>query len=449
MADERIDMIARHILANHDNKTAGRKFCSLFTVQSIPMLVKYYDAFKSLNHDLKIAAVYTFQDNEDLSGKEEHSRDSLERIIDDYNNMFPDENLKYSTDTFQAYFKDLSNRLKNAELDIVIVVNMFLTGFDSKPLNTLYVDKNLKYHGLVQAFSRTNRIYDSTKQHGNVVCYRNLKKDTDDAICLFSQTDSTDVVLMKDYSHYMKLFKEKLANLYTIAPTVESIDEIQDENEKKSFVEAFRDLTKQLVKLKTFTEFEFDEEKLGISAQKYEDYKSKYLGIYDQVRKAEKTSILVDIDFGIELMQTDKINVSYILNLIRNISFDSKEKAKSDVEKIKKLLDKADNDNLRLKADLLREFLDKVVPKATKEDSMDELFNNFLEDKRTNEIIEFSKEVELEGEKVKGFITEYEYSGKLDGSEIKDSVSGGLLKKKKLADKIKSFIVDNVNKFTF
>ena len=449
MADERIDMIARHILANHDNKTAGRKFCSLFTVQSIPMLVKYYDAFKSLNHDLKIAAVYTFQDNEDLSGKEEHSRDSLERIIDDYNNMFPDENLKYSTDTFQAYFKDLSNRLKNAELDIVIVVNMFLTGFDSKPLNTLYVDKNLKYHGLVQAFSRTNRIYDSTKQHGNVVCYRNLKKDTDDAICLFSQTDSTDVVLMKDYSHYMNLFKEKLTNLYAIAPTVESIDEIQDENEKKSFVEAFRDLTKQLVKLKTFTEFEFDEEKLGISAQKYEDYKSKYLGIYDQVRKAEKTSILVDIDFGIELMQTDKINVSYILNLIRNISFDSKEKAKSDVEKIKKLLDKADNDNLRLKADLLREFLDKVVPKATKEDSMDELFNNFLEDKRTNEIIEFSKEVELEGEKVKGFITEYEYSGKLDGSEIKDSVSGGLLKKKKLADKIKSFIVDNVNKFTF
>ena len=449
MADERIDMIARHILANHDNKTAGRKFCSLFTVQSIPMLVKYYDAFKSLNHDLKIAAVYTFQDNEDLSGKEEHSRDSLERIIDDYNNMFPDENLKYSTDTFQAYFKDLSNRLKNAELDIVIVVNMFLTGFDSKPLNTLYVDKNLKYHGLVQAFSRTNRIYDSTKQHGNIVCYRNLKKDTDDAICLFSQTDSTDVVLMKDYSHYMKLFKEKLANLYTIAPTVESIDEIQDENEKKSFVEAFRDLTKQLVKLKTFTEFEFDEEKLGISAQKYEDYKSKYLGIYDQVRKAEKTSILVDIDFGIELMQTDKINVSYILNLIRNISFDSKEKAKSDVEKIKKLLDKADNDNLRLKADLLREFLDKVVPKATKDDSMDELFNNFLEDKRTNEIIEFSKEVELEGEKVKGFITEYEYSGRLDGSEIKDSVSGGLLKKKKLADKIKSFIVENVNKFTF
>lgn len=449
MADERIDMVARHIIANHDNKTAGRKFCSLFTVQSIPMLVKYYDAFKSLDHDLKIAAVYTFQDNEDLSGKEEHSRDSLERIIDDYNNMFPDENLKYSTDTFQVYFKDLSNRLKNAELDIVIVVNMFLTGFDSKPLNTLYVDKNLKYHGLVQAFSRTNRIYDSTKQHGNIVCYRNLKKDTDDAICLFSQTDSTDVVLMKDYNHYMKLFKEKLVNLYAIAPTVESIDEIQDENEKKSFVEAFRDLTKQLVKLKTFTEFEFDEEKLGISAQKYEDYKSKYLGIYDQVRKAEKTSILVDIDFGIELMQTDKINVSYILNLIRNISFDSKEKAKSDVEKIKKLLDKADNNNLRLKADLLREFLDKVVPKATKDDSMDELFNNFLEDKRTNEIIEFSKEVELEGEKVKGFITEYEYSGRLDGSEIKDSVSGGLLKKKKLADKIKSFIVENVNKFTF
>ena len=207
MADERIDMIANHIIANHDNKTAGRKFCSIFTVQSIPALIKYYDAFKKINHNLKIAGVYTFQDNEDLEGKEEHSRDSLERIIADYNRLYPEENLDYSTDTFQGYFKDLSNRMKNAEIDIVLVVNMFLTGFDSKPLNTLYVDKNLKYHGLIQAFSRTNRVYDATKPYGNVVCYRNLKKDVDDAICLFSNTDNTDVVLMQDYEHYMNLFK--------------------------------------------------------------------------------------------------------------------------------------------------------------------------------------------------------------------------------------------------
>ena len=123
---------------------------------------------------------------------------------------------------------------------------------------------------------------------------------------------------------------------------------------------------------------EFNEETLGISEETYEDYKSKYLGIYEKVRDSEKTSILVDIDFGIELMHTDKINVSYILNLIRNIDFDTEEKVKKDVEKIKRLLDKADNDNLRLKADLIREFLDKVVPKATKDQSMDELFNDFM-----------------------------------------------------------------------
>lgn len=449
MDDERIDLIAKHIIKNHDKKTNGRKFCSLLTVQSIPMLIKYYDKFKELDHDLKISAVFSFQDNEDLSDKVEHSRDSLERIIKDYNNMFKEENLKYSTDTFQAYFKDLSCKLKNAELDIVIVVNMFLTGFDSKPLNTLYVDKNLKYHGLVQAFSRTNRVYDRTKPYGNVVCYRNLKKETDDAICLFSKTDTTDVVLMQDYNHYMELFKERLKALKEIAPTIESVDKIEDENEKKKFIEAFRDLTNQLTKLKTFTEFEFKEDILGISQQKYEDYKSKYLGIYDKVKKEEKTSILADIDFGIELMHTDKINCSYILNLIRDIDFKSEENIKKDVAKIRKLIDKADNENLRLKSDLIREFLDKVVPKMTKEDSVDEEFNDFIEEKRVEEILNLSKEVEIEGEKVKEFITEYEYSGKIDGSKIKDSLGGGLLKKKKLANKIKDFIIEHVNKFTF
>ena len=218
---------------------------------------------------------------------------------------------------------------------------------------------------------------------------------------------------------------------------------------KKSFVEAFRDLTKQLTKLKTFTEFEFNEEELGMSAQTYEDYKSKYFRIYDAVKNSEKVSILVDIDFCIELMQTDKINVAYILNLIRNINFDTEDKVKTDIAKIKKLIDNADNDNLRLKADILREFLDKVVPKATKEDSMDELFNDFIEEKRVNEIIEFSKEVELEGEKVKAFITEYEYSNQIDGAKIKDTVTGTFLKKRKLTEKIKKFIVNHVGKFTF
>ncbi|WP_300351550.1 type I restriction endonuclease subunit R [Clostridium sp.] len=449
MNDERIENIAKDIIKNHDKKTSGRKFCSLLTVKNISMLVKYYDTFKSLDHDLKIAAVFAYDDNENLDGKCEHSRESLERIISDYNNMFKEEDLNFSTDTFPEYFKSLSKKLKNAEIDIVIVVNMFLTGFDSKPLNTLYVDKNLKYHGLVQAYSRTNRVLDATKPYGNIVCYRNLKKETDEAICLFSKTDSTDVVLMESFDHYLNLFKEKLNRLYEVAPTIEYIDCMQDEVEKKDFVEAFRELTKQLTKLKTFVKFEFDEKELGISEQKYEDYKSKYFTIYEGVKNSEKTSILVDIDFGIELMHTDKINVNYILNLIRNIDFDTKDKTISDVEKIKKLLDNADNENLRLKSDLIREFLDKVIPNATKEDSIDEMFNNFLETKRVDEIETFSEEVELDKSKMKEYVSEYEFSGRIDGSEIKDNLKGGLLKKKRLSEKIKSFIVDHVRKFNF
>ena len=365
--------------------------------------------------------------------------------------MFKDEDLNFSTDIFPEYFKSLSKKLKNAELDIVIVVNMFLTGFDSKPLNTLYVDKNLNYHGLLQAFSRTNRVLDGTKQHGNIVCYRNLKKETDEAICLFSKSDSTDVVLMESFDYYLNLFQEKLNKLYEVAPTIQSIDCMQDEVEKKEFVEVFRDLTNQLTKLKTFVDFEFNEEKIGLDEQKYEDYKSKYFAIYESVKAdgEEKTSILNDIDFCIELMHTDKINVHYILNLIRDIDFDSKEKTNGDIEKIKKLLENASNEDLRLKSELIKEFLDKVIPNLTKDDSIDETFNNFIEFKREDEINNFSNDIEIDKVKMQEYVSEYEFSGRIDGSAIKDNLSGGLLKKKRLSDRIKTFILDHVKKFSF
>src|SRR5699024_7946745 len=176
MADERIDLVANNIISIHNAKTKNKKYTAIFTVQSIPMLIKYYDRFKEINHDLKIAGIFSFGANEDSEAREEHSRDSLERMITDYNKMF---DTNYSTDTFQSYFSDVSKKVKTAKIDILIVVNMFLTGFDSKTLNTLYVDKNLKYHDLVQAYSRTNRVEEDTKPYGNVVCYRNLKKNTD------------------------------------------------------------------------------------------------------------------------------------------------------------------------------------------------------------------------------------------------------------------------------
>ncbi len=231
MDDERISQIAQDIIRNHNKKTKDRQYTAIFAVESIEMLVKYYDKFKELDHNLKITGIFSYGANEDAEGKDEHSRDSLERIIKDYNGMF---DTKYSTDTFQGYFANVSKKVKSGQIDILIVVNMFLTGFDSKTLNTLYVDKNLVYHSLIQAYSRTNRVYKSTKPYGNIVCYRNLKKKTDEAIKLFSLTDNANEVLMKSYNHYLKAFKESVLNLYKIVPRPEDVDFIEGEKEKKN-----------------------------------------------------------------------------------------------------------------------------------------------------------------------------------------------------------------------
>ncbi|WP_099188515.1 type I restriction endonuclease subunit R [Tepidibacter mesophilus] len=448
MSDERISLVAEHIVQNHSSKTRNKEYTAIFTVQSIPMLIKYYDKFKKINHNLKIAGIFTFGANEDSEGRDEHSRDSLERMIKDYNGIY---DTNYSTDTFSSYFADVSRKVKNAQIDILLVVNMFLTGFDSKTLNTLYVDKNLKYHDLLQAFSRTNRVQKATKPYGNIVCYRNLKQKTDEAICLFSQTHSTDTVLMESYEYYLDLFKDELSRLYKLAQTPEDVDSLQSEDDKKKFIVSFRELSKALVKLQTFTDFEFKEDDLGISEQGYQDFKSKYFLMYESVKRGEgeKTSVLNDIDFGIELMHTDKINVSYIMNLIRSIDLsDNKQKA-IDMKHILSELDRADNEELRLKVDLLKSFLNKVVPELTPEDSIDNAYDEFEDKKREEEVENFSNEVGLDKNHIKTYISEYEYSGLIDQKEISDNIKAPLLKKRKLIKKVKDFIYDHVRKFNF
>lgn len=446
MSDERISIVAEHIIKNHPLKTRNMEYTAIFTVQSIPMLIKYYDKFKELDHNLKIAGIFTFGANEESEGKDEHSRDSLERMITDYNSIF---DTNYSTDTFSSYFADVSKRVKTAQIDILLVVNMFLTGFDSKTLNTLYVDKNLKYHDLLQAFSRTNRVQKATKPYGNIVCYRNLKKNTDEAICLFSQTHSTDTVLMESYDYYLNLFRTELKRLYDLVAAPSDVDLLESEEDKKKFIIAFRELSKALVKLQTFTDFEFDEEELRISEQTYQDFKSKYFLIYDSVKRGEdeKTSILADIDFSIELMHTDKINVAYIMNLIRNIDLNNKEKREKDIKHIITELDRADNEELRLKVDLLKSFLQKVVPNLTPDDSIDDAYSEFEEVQRKEEIEQFAYEVGLESEVIKEHVSEYEYCGLVNHKEISDAISGPFLKKKKAVQKIKDFIVEHVQKY--
>lgn len=447
MSDERISLVAEHVIKNHSAKTRNMKYTSIFTVQSIPMLIKYYDKLKKLNHDLKIAGIFTYGANEDFEGRDEHSRDSLEGMISDYNGIF---DTSYSTDTFSNYFSDVSKRVKKAQIDILLVVNMFLTGFDSKTLNTLYVDKNLKFHDLIQAYSRTNRVEKVTKPYGNIVCYRNLKKNTDDAIRLFSQTHNTDTVLMESYEYYLDKFKAELERLFILAESPENIDSLESEEDKKKFIISFRELSKALVKLQTFTDFEFEEDNLGISEQTYQDFKSKYFLIYDSVKKGEgeKVSILADIDFGIELMHTDKINVSYIMNLIRDIDLSDKEKRDKDVKHILRELDRADNEELRLKVELLKNFLDKVVPTLLPEDSIDEAYSKYNEEKREEEVEEFASEVGLEKENIKSYLSEYEYSGLVNQKEISDDIVAPFLKKRNLVKKIKSFIFEHIEKFS-
>lgn len=449
-ADERINLIANHIVKNHYNKTRNKEYTAIFTVQSIPMLVKYYDAFKKIDHDLKIAAIFSFGANEDLEGKDEHSRDSLERIIADYNKTF---DCNYSTDTFQGYFSDVSKKVKSAKIDILIVVNMFLTGFDSKTLNTLYVDKNLKYHDLVQAYSRTNRVEKSTKPYGNIVCYRNLKKNTDDALKLFSQTETTDVVLMENYEYYLNRWHGELKRLLNLTPTPQDVDNLQSEDEKKMFILAFRELSKILVKLETFVDFEFKKEELGISEQQYQDYKSKYFTIYEMVKKeqGEKASILLDIDFGIELMHSDKINVGYIMNLIKDIDFSSEEKRDKDIKNIMAALDRADNMDLRLKADLLKEFLQSVVPTLDKDSDVDFEYSKFEAHRRIQDVNYFAEEIGLSADFLSDSVAEYEYSGIINreeiSNEVKEKLKPKFLERKRKIEQVKNFVYEHVAKY--
>ena len=445
--EERLELVAKHIIQTHSRKSKSKGYNALFAVDSIDVLVKYYDIFKKLNPDLKIAGIFTYGANEDLEEKGEHSRDSIERMIADYNNIF---NTNFSTNNYDGYRADVDKKVRTAPIDILLVVRMFLTGFDSKKLNTLYVDKFLKHHDLLQAYSRTNRIERmTTKPYGNIVCFRNLKEDTDEAIRIFSKTDNVDTVLARSFEEYLELFKVYVEKLLKLAPTPSSIDSMYDEEIKKEFIIIFRDLTKYLVRLETFDEFEFEKEKLGISNQEYQDYRSKYLMISDEQRNSiDKVSILDDVDFALELMHTDTINVSYIMNLIRNIDLENAENRERDVKEIMIELDRADSKELRYKVDLLKEFLTKVIPTLTVEDSIDNSYNEFEAYKRKKEIEDFSVNIEVEDNKVKDFIEEYEFSGIVNLERISESLTGKkFMQKRRLTREIQNFIYENTSKY--
>jgi type I restriction enzyme, R subunit len=443
--EERMELIADHILANHERRAKNKGYTALFTVDSIPSLIRYYDLFKKKDHNLKIAGIYTYGANEDSEAKEEHSRDALERMITDYNGIYGTD---YSTHVWDSYFADVSRRVKAAQIDILLVVRMFLTGFDSKPLNTLYVDKSLKHHDLLQAYSRTNRVEKKTKPYGNVVCYRNLKDDTDEAIRLFSRTDSVDDVLMHSYEEYLNFFLKAQAKVREIAATPESVDSLEREEDQKEFIIAFKNMTRMLLRLQTFSDFEFDESTLNINEQTYEDYKSKYFKIVDRTkREVEKESILQDIDFELELMHTDRINVSYIMNLIRNLDVTDKSKLKKDIKFITEEVDRASDPELRLKIDLIKGFLKKVAPHLSGTQSPEDAYHQFEEEARENEIKTFAEDVGMKEEILKHHLSVYEFSNMMDQPTIYNELSGGFIKKKTAVQRVREFIIEHTKRF--
>ncbi len=444
-SEDRLEKIVDYIIANHDRKTYNREFNALFAVSSIEVLTKYYEIFQSKVHDLNIAAIFSFDANEEMKG-DEHSRDKLERYIYDYNEMF---GTNYSTDTFNEYYVDVSKRSKDKQIDILLVVNMFLTGFDSKLLNTLYLDKNLKYHGLLQAYSRTNRVLNEKKKHGNIICFRNLKKATDESIRLYSDESASEYVLMKSYEDYADDFNKVFEFLMELVPNVGDVDSLPSEKEISEFVKIFRELLRIHTRLSVFTEFTFDD--LFITEQAFNDYLSKYLDIYEKYKQntaPEKVSVLDDVDFEVELVRRDNINVSYILNLIKELDIDSPSFEK-DREFILDTMERSHE--LRSKIDLIQQFIEHNIPQIEDKDRIEYHFENYIDQEKKKAVDNLAESEKLDYDITKAIIAEYEFSGKIRNDAVKQSFEErlGLKERRSKLQRIKDLIVALVEKFSW
>lgn len=478
-APERMEKVVDYIIENHDRKTHNRSYTSIFCVGSVPALINYYHIFRdrinSGSCNLKIATIFTSgvnEEDQDAIGftdeesellstaaskfelyKTEHTRDSLEGFIVDYNNTFGTNFTTREQNSFYNYYNDIAKRVKSREIDVLLVVNMFLTGFDSKHLNTLYVDKNLKHHGLIQAYSRTNRILDEKKSQGNIVCFRNLKQATDEAIKLFSNGNANEEIIMLPYEDYVASFDDAVERLMLIAPTVEDVSHLQDEESEFAFIQAFREIIRIKNILKTFTGFTHDD--VEMSEQSFEDYKSKYLDLYDKVksnRNSDKTSILNDIDFELELIHRDEINVNYILQLLAKMM----EAPEVEKEKRKKdILDLIANETqLRSKRELIEKFIRENLPEIDDPDDVPAEFEKFWKDEQLAFFDSLCKDENLNSKLTSQLIEEIQYTEK---PPLNDQIVAALnfkptlLQRRKIAervsDKLNSFIQLFVNGF--
>ena len=398
-------------------------FNAMFAVASIPMAKAYYNEFKKQQADLpesqrlKVATIFSYSANEEDAGEtlpeenpesttglDPQSRDFLERAIQDYNKMFTT-NYDTSSDKFQNYYKDLSHRMKNRQVDLLIVVNMFLTGFDATTLNTLFVDKNLKQHGLIQTFSRTNRILNSVKTFGNIVCFRDLQQATDDAIALFGDKDASSIVVMKDFlSYYEGYDTEKGKHCYGYKELVEQLQNefpdgkpILGEEAERRFVGLFGSLLKSINILSTFDQFE---EKEILTDRQLQDYQSNYLDLQEKWRRrknGEKENINDDLVFETELIRQVEVNIDYILLLVQKYH-DSNCTNKELLIGISKAI--SSSLQLRSKKELIENFITSVNADTDVEKS----WKDYVEQQKDEDLNEIIESEHLKPQETKEFI---------------------------------------------
>lgn len=484
----RMTEIAKFILNNFNKSTFDGEFDALFAVQSVSTLIRYYKIFKSLNPKIRIGAVFTYASNSSqddaLTGMNTGSyvsestgeADELQAIMDDYNDMF---GTSFTTENFRAYYDDINLRMKKKKtdmkpLDLCLVVGMFLTGFDSKKLNTLYVDKNMDYHGLLQAFSRTNRVLNEKKRFGKIVCFRDLKSNVDASIKLFSNSNNLEDIVRPPFNEIKKNYQELTTNFLEQYPTPSSIDLLQSEKDKKQFILAFRDVIKKHAEIQVYDEFEEDAADLGMTEQQFMDFRSKYLDIYDtfaggckpseenqtpdedtESTETSTESGIDDIDFCLELLHSDIINVTYILELIADLnpySADYKEKRTYIIDTMIK------DAELRNKAKLIDGFIqqnvdddrDNFMARKQKFDGtsdLEERLNNYITTERNNAVNKLAKEEGLDVAVLNHYLSEYDYLQKEQPEIIQEALKEkhlGLIKKRKtltrILDRLKSII---------
>ena len=455
-SDIRMKTIAEFIVNNFRKSTFDGEFNALFAVQSVPMLLKYYKIFKDLQPDIKIAAIFTYAPNvsqDDAKtgmnqGFETDSvqADELQSIMDDYNAHF---GTAFTTDNFGAYYDDINERMKKRKtgmepIDLLLVVGMFLTGFDAKKLNTLYVDKNLEYHGLLQAFSRTNRILNEKKRFGKILCFRDLKAKVDESLKLFCDGDPNVGVQRPEFKQVKRELNELSEAFLQKYPTMESVDALKSEYDKKKYLLAFRDIIKKRAEIQIYEDFDADDPGLILTEQEYNDYRSKYLDMTvgfikeeepDEPHLLEEPAAqydddgkLEDIDFCLELLHSDVINVAYILSLISNLNPSDEDYE----QKRQEILDTMIKDaTMRKKTRLIDGFIkanvdhDKEGFQRAKADGTMDLetrLKDYIIEKKTEAVEELAMVEGVDAEALGKYMSEYDYLGREKPEIIQEAV---------------------------